>query len=267
VYTVKQLSELAGVSIRTLHHYDEIELLRPSKVGANGYRYYDDAAVLRLQQILFYREIGLELLQIKEILDSPDFDLLSALESHRKMLADKRLRLQNLISTVDDTIRHLSGEKPMAKRQLFEAFSDEQQKQYEREARLQWDPDIVNGSIKKWNAYTQAEKDAVMEEGGRVYSDLVKAIEAKLPPQSPEVQTILTRWHQHIRYFYEPTLEIMRGLGQGYNSHPDFIANFQKLHADLPQYLETAITYYVDELETAEIARMLSEDSNERRHG
>ena len=155
----------------------------------------------------------------------------------------------------------------MAKRQLFEAFSDEQQKQYEREARLQWDPDIVNGSIKKWNAYTQAEKDAVMAEGGRVYNDLVTAIEAHLPPQSPEVQTILTRWHQHIRYFYEPTLEILRGLGQGYNSHPDFIANFQKLHADLPQYLETAITYYVDELETAEIARMLSEDSNERRHG
>lgn len=267
MYTVKQLSELAGVSIRTLHHYDDIELLRPSKVGSNGYRYYDDSAVLRLQQILFYREIGLELLQIKEILDSPDFDLLSALESHRKVLADKRLRLQNLIHTVDDTIRHLSGEKPMAKRQMFEAFSDEQQKQYEREARLQWDPDIVNGSIKKWNAYTQAEKDAVMAEGGRVYNDLVTAIEAHLPPQSPEVQTILTRWHQHIRYFYEPTLEILRGLGQGYNSHPDFIANFQKLHADLPQYLETAITYYVDELETAEIARMLSEDSNERRHG
>jgi len=78
MYTVKQLSELAEVSVRTLHYYDEIGLLKPSKVGANGYRYYDDAALLRLQQILFYREIGLELMQIKEILDSPDFDLVAA---------------------------------------------------------------------------------------------------------------------------------------------------------------------------------------------
>src|SRR5678815_5477992 len=101
MYTVKQLSDLADITVRTLHHYDEIDLLKPSKVGANGYRYYDDAALLRLQQILFYREIGLELMQIKDILDSPDFDLLSALRSHRAAIQEKTKRLNSLISTID----------------------------------------------------------------------------------------------------------------------------------------------------------------------
>src|SRR5437588_11408582 len=86
LYTGKQLSDLTGVSVRTLLYYDEISRLKPSKVGANNYRYYDEEALMRLQQILFYREVGLELEQIKAILDSPDFDLLSALRTHRTVL-------------------------------------------------------------------------------------------------------------------------------------------------------------------------------------
>src|SRR5689334_7076537 len=101
MYTVKQLSELAEVSVRTLHYYDEIGLLHPVQVGTNGYRHYDDAALLRLQQILFYREIGLELSQIKEILDSPDFDVLVALRSHRNILQEKISRMEELVNTVD----------------------------------------------------------------------------------------------------------------------------------------------------------------------
>lgn len=260
MYTVKQVAELAGISVRTLHYYDEIDLLNPSDVGANGYRYYDDDALLRLQQILFYREIGLELMQIRDILDSPDFDLLEALRSHRAVLKEKSARLQNLIHTVDSTIMHLAGELDMSKKKLFEGFSPEQQKQYEREARLQWGPEIVNNSIKRWNHYTEAQRQAILDEGGAIYDDLVRALVAGEAPQSPGVQAILVRWHNHIHHFYEPTLDILRGLGQGYNSHPDFIANFQKLHPDLPAYLEAAINQYVDDLETAAIERMLAED-------
>src|SRR5688572_8100776 len=104
MYTVKQLSDLTEVSVRTLHYYDEIGLLHPTKVGANSYRYYDDEALLRLQQILFYREMGLELMQIKEILNSPTFDLLAALRSHRTVLQEKINRLHDLVGTVDTTI-------------------------------------------------------------------------------------------------------------------------------------------------------------------
>ncbi len=267
MYTVKQLSELADVSVRTLHYYDEIGLLNPSQVGANGYRNYDDAALLRLQQILFYREMGLELMRIKDILDSPDFDLLAALRSHRTVLQAKISRLQNLVGTVDSTIMHLAGETDMSKRRLFEAFSDVKQKDYERAARLEYGPEIVNDSIKRWNSYTQTQREIIMGEGNQVYSDLVDAIEAGLAATSAEVQAILQRWHDHLRYFYEPTLDILRGLGEGYNSHPDFITNFQKLHPDLPAYLQEGITQYVDDLETAEIERMLAEDDEDRAVG
>jgi DNA-binding transcriptional MerR regulator len=264
LYTVKQLSDLAEVSVRTLHHYDEIGLLHPSKVGANGYRYYDDAALLRLQQILFYREIGLELAHIKEILDSPNFDLVAALRSHREVLQQKIKRMESLVSTVDGTIMHLVGEMDMSKKQLFKGFSEEEQKQYEREARLQYGPENVNESIKRWNSYSDAKKKAIQEEGGQIYLDIVKAMEAHKAPQDAQVQDILQRWHQHLRYFYEPTLEILRGLGSTYNSDQRFNAFFTQLHSDLPQYLEEAITQYVDDLETAELERMLAEDEANR---
>ena len=138
--------------------------------------------------------------------------------------------------------------------------------QHEREARLQWDPDLVNSSIKLWNSYTQAQKDAVMAEAGQVYSDIADALEAGTPPQDAAVQAILARWHNHMRYFYEPTLDILRGLGEGYHTHPDFIATFQQFHEDLPDYLHAAITQYVDDLEHAEIVRMLATDEGEARH-
>ncbi|MEZ4668355.1 MAG: MerR family transcriptional regulator [Anaerolineae bacterium] len=264
MYTVKQLSDLADVSVRTLHYYDEIGLLHPTSVGSNSYRYYDDAALLRLQQVLFYREIGLELMQIKEVLDSPDFDVLAALRSHRRVLDDRITRLEKLVSTVDSTIMHLAGELKMSKRQMFSAFSDEKQKEYEREARLQWGAETVNDSIKRWNGYSQAQRDTIAAEGSHIYIDLADALEAGKAPTSPDVQNILVRWHQHLRYFYEPTLDILRGLGGGYNSHPDFIANFQKLHVDLPAFLEASINQYVDDLETAELERMLAEDEARR---
>jgi len=264
VYTVKQISDLAEVSVRTLHYYDEIGLLRPSKVGANGYRYYDDAALMRLQQILFYREIGLELMQIKEILDSPDFDLLAALRSHRAVLHEKINRLEKLINTVDSTIKHLAGEVNMSKKHLFEGFSEEKQKYYERVARLEYGPERVNESVRRWNSYGKEKQQAIQAEGGKVYTDLVEAMEAGKSPQSEEVQKIIQRWHQHIYYFYEPTLEIMRGLAMGYSSNPEFIAFFQKLHPDLPDYLSAAIYQYVDDLETREIERLLAEDEKQQ---
>lgn len=267
MYTVKQLSELAGVSIRTLHYYDEIDLLHPSKIGANSYRYYDDAALLRLQQILFYREIGLELMQIRDVLDSPNFDLLTALRSHRGALEEKINRLESLVDTVNTTIMHLSGEVDMSKQQLFEGFSAEKQKYYEREARLQWGPDRVNESVRRWNSYSKEKQQAIQAEGGQIYIEMAEALDAGKAPQHAEVQALLARWHDHMRYFYEPTLDILRGLGEAYHTHPDFMAFFQQIHPGLPDYLAEAITQYVDDLETAEIERMLAQDAATRIKG
>ena len=121
-YTVKQVAAMSGVSVRTLHFYDEIGLLKPSFVGANGYRFYEEPQLLTLQQILFYRELGIELKRIKEILGRADFEILTALESHRTALKDNLARTQVLIETIDKTISHLRGTRKMKSDELFSGF-------------------------------------------------------------------------------------------------------------------------------------------------
>ncbi len=149
-YTVKQLADLAGVSVRTLHYYDEIGLLTPDAYGENGYRYYDEDALLRLQQILFFRELDFRLDEIKAIIDRPDFDVLRALQTHRVTLAEKAARLGGLINTVDKTILRLKGELGMSDKELFEGFDEEKQKQYAEEARKRWGSESVDDSMKRW---------------------------------------------------------------------------------------------------------------------
>jgi DNA-binding transcriptional MerR regulator len=246
-YTVKQLAGLAGVSIRTLHYYDEIDLLKPSSVGENGYRYYDEAAVLILQQILFFRELDLSLDEIRAIIGSDDFEVLSTLESHRQAMTAKVGRLNALLTTIDMTIQHLKGQIKMTDKQLFTAFSDEKQKQYEEEIRQKYgDTDAYKQSVKRWGSYTDEQKQQILAEAGEVYKDLVANMDKGF--DSDEVQAIIARWEQNLHWFYDPTPEILMGLAQMYNSHPDFIANFSKIHPELPAFLQQAIEYYCIEI-------------------
>lgn len=251
MYTVKELSDLAGVTVRTLHYYDEIALLKPPVVNDNGYRFYDEAALLRLQQILFYRELGVGLLQIRDILDSPAFDTITALQSHRAELAQRIERLQQLMTTVDSTIMHLFGEVNVSDEQLFSGFNAEKQQQYEQEIARdpRYDQSKVKESIQRWASYTAQQKQAIFAEGNQLYADLAALMQSGIAADSPEAQAVMARWHQHIRHFYEPTPEILGGLGQMYNQHPDFIATFQQIHRDLPPYLEQAVAHYCDALE------------------
>jgi len=121
-YTVKQVAGLSGASIRTLHFYDEVGLLKPAYLSASGYRYYEEPQLLSLQQILFYRELGLELKEIKSILGGPDFERANALESHRSLLEQKLARTQILISTINKTIEHVRGSKKMSSKDMFAGF-------------------------------------------------------------------------------------------------------------------------------------------------
>lgn len=146
------------------------------------------------------------------------------------------------------------------KKRGLKRHSGEEQKQYEREARLQYGPTEVNETIGRWNSYSKAEQAAILAEGDRVYEDFAEAMAADLEADDERVREILERWQAHLRHFYEPSLDRLRGLGQLYNSHPEFIANFQNIHPELPGYLERVIEDYVDALETAELERMLAED-------
>lgn len=262
MYTVKQLAELAGVTVRTLHHYDEIGLLRPSRAASNGYRQYDEAALLRLQQILLYREIGLELLQIKEALDDPAFNMVEALRSHRAVLAQRIGRLHTLIETVDSTIEHLEGRDPMSNKQrLFQGISQEQEAEWAREARLTYDPEVMRESGRLWGSYSEAQKQAIFEEGNQNAEALVAAMQKGLPPSDPAVQQLIARWHQHLHYFYTPTLDILRGLGELYINDSRFTATFEQAAAGFAAYMQAGINQYVDDLEYAEIERMLAADA------
>jgi DNA-binding transcriptional MerR regulator len=121
-YTVKQLAVMSGVTVRTLHFYDEMALLKPAYTKANGYRIYEEPQLLMLQQILFYRELGFELKRINEILSQREFEKITALKSHRQVLEKNFTRTRTLIETIDKTISHLKGARKMKSEELFIGF-------------------------------------------------------------------------------------------------------------------------------------------------
>jgi MerR family transcriptional regulator, thiopeptide resistance regulator len=241
VYTVKQLSDLAGISPRTLHYYDEIGLLKPASHGDNGYRYYGEEALPRLQQILFFKELDFSLEEIQTVLAQPGFDVVHALQVHRQALLERVERLNRLIQTIDKTTLHLKGQKTMKKKEYFEGFSEEKQKQYEEEIRQKYGEKAFDG-VTDWNSYTPEQKKRIINESGAIYDDLAAVMDKGYA--SPEVQQIIARWHQHLRYFYEPSTERLLGLGQMYTEHPEFVAKFRAIHPDLPEFLNQAIQYY-----------------------
>jgi DNA-binding transcriptional MerR regulator len=244
MFTVKQLSKMAGVTPRTLHHYDDIDLLKPSRVGDNGYRYYGEEALLKLQQILFYRELGFPLDDIKKIMGRRDFDVLGALQSHKVALQKQVSRLNRLLATVDNTIQHIKGEKIMSQKGLFEGFSEEEQEKYALEAEQMYDPETVRESNRKWKVYSAEKKKAIMAEGKQIYEDMIAAMPKGA--SSAEVQSIIEHWRKHMDYFWTPNLEQLLGLANGYNNDPRFKANFDKMHPQLAEFMLKAVKVYVE---------------------
>jgi DNA-binding transcriptional MerR regulator len=244
--TVKQLSKIAGVTPRTLRYYDQIGLLKPSQVGDNGYRYYGEEAVLRLQQILLYRQLELPLENIHRILARRDFEILSALESHKKELRKRVVRMERLIATVDHTIDYLKGNAQMTQEQLFEVFNDEQQAEYEKEALQKYDPEIVKASNARWRKYTPTDRQRIGEEGNAIYSDLLEALPKGAA--SPEVQACIERWRQHMSYFWTPSLEQLVELAEMYSDDPRFKANFDKVDPRLAEFMGEAVKVYVEKV-------------------
>ena len=243
MYTVKQLSDMAGVTPRTLHHYDQIGLLKPSAVGGNGYRYYEEEALYRLQQILFYRELDLPLDNIKKIMGRRDFDVLSALQSHRFALQGQVERLNRLIQTVDKTILHLKGEQKMSPKNLFDGFTEEEQNHYEAQAMQMYDPEMVKASNRKWKNYSAAEKEKIGVEGQAIYQDMIAAMDKSA--EAPEVQAIVGRWRKHIEYFWLPDNDQLLGLADLYNTSPEFFQNFEATKPGLAAFMKKAIAVYV----------------------
>lgn len=242
-YTVKQLATLAGVTVRTLHHYDQIGLLRPTSVGDNGYRYDAEGALLRLQQILLYRKLAVPLDEIRRIVDDREFDVLTALESHRAALQAEAQRIKRLIETVDITTERLKGNRTMSDKQLFRGFSDEEQEKMAAEAEQRWDPETVRASNARWKEYSPEKRQRILDEGNAVYTDLIAAMSEG--PSSSRVQAIVKRWHDHLQYFWSPNDEQLLGLADTYNNDPRFHANFEAMQPGLSGFMREAVQVYV----------------------
>jgi len=243
MFTVKQLSRLAGVTPRTLHHYDAIGLLKPTLIGANGYRYYGEDVLLSLQQILFYRELDLPLADIKQITGSQDFDALRALESHRSELGRRKARLEKLLRTVDQTILHLKGIKAMSNKQLFSGFSEEEQERYAAEAEQMYDPETVRASNRKWKSYSAEQKQHILDEGRQIYLDMASSMPKGA--DSVEVTALVERWRKNMDYFWTPNLEQLLGLASMYGQDPRFKANFDQIDLRLADFMRAAVEVYV----------------------
>jgi len=246
-YTVSQLARMAGVSVRTLHHYDQIGLLRPPARTEAGYRLYGEAELLRLQQILFFKELDVPLAQVRQILDDPGFDQVAALEQHRQMLQRRMERLARLLTTIDRTIDRLTeDDMTLTDEELYAGFTPEQAERYKREARELYDPALVEESERRVKRMSREQWQAVGAEGEAVTSGM--AALADRDPTDPEVQALMARHHAWIENFYPCSAEIYRGLGQGYVEHPEFRAFYEKARPGLAEFMAAAMNVYADQV-------------------
>jgi len=244
--SIRQLARSANISVRTLHHYDHIGLLVPSRHVGNNYRFYDQSAIYRLQQILFYKEMGFDLVSIKNILDNPDFEFQKALQQHRLALQTKLESIKQLIQTIDDTLDQMKGKRKMKENDFFTGFSDEQQAIYEEEASEKWGAEIVRESNKRWNSLAPTAKGQYLKRGEEITLALRDAMGET--PSSAKVQSLVHDWRQHINFFYDCTPQILLGLGHAYIEDPRFRAFYEKIDSNLPQFFFEAIKIYCKKL-------------------
>ncbi|MNK65517.1 HTH-type transcriptional activator mta [compost metagenome] len=247
--TVKSVAKLAGVSVRTLHHYDEIGLLRPAALSDAGYRQYSDADLERLQQILFFRELDFSLQEIKQILERPDFDRREALLTHRRLLTEKQTRLQAILRSVDQTLEAMGRGETMEKDVMFEVFNDPKLKEYQEEARQRWGgSDAYAESERRTRGYSKQDWITIKAEMEAVTLGMASAMGHD--PASPEVQAKVGAWFELINQrFYTCTPEIFRGLGEMYVADPRFTATYEKVKPGLAEFMRDAMAIYADRLE------------------
>jgi DNA-binding transcriptional MerR regulator len=245
-YTVKAVADLAGISVRTLHHYDEIGLLKPEQVSASGYRLYTETDLERLQQVLFFKELGFGLQEIRSIIDSPGFDRRRALLEHKQLLLERRERIGRLIQSVDRTLEAMERGATMAEKDLFDGFD---QSQYEEEARQRWGhTEAYRESTRRAKSYTKADWDAIKQESEQINQGLAALVGRD--PADPEVQEWIRRHHQQINdRFYTCSTEIYRGLADMYVQDERFTATYEKIRPGMAQFMRAAMHVYCDRLE------------------
>ncbi len=249
-YSINRLAKLAGVSTRTLRYYDEIGLLSPERIRSNGYRLYGQKEVDLLQQILFYRELGISLDEIKNIVWSKDYDGIAALQGHLSALKAKKEQIKLLITNVENTIASSKGEITMSNKEKFEGFKqkmlDENEKQYGREIREKFGDAIVDASNAKMMGLTAEQYEEVQKLSNQINDTLKTAIEQG-DPSSELAQKVCVLHKKWLGYFWDHySKKGHLGLAQGYVDDPRFRKYYDAVATGCAEFLRDAIKIYCE---------------------
>jgi MerR family transcriptional regulator, thiopeptide resistance regulator len=249
MHTVKQLARLSGVSVRTLHYYDQIGLLRPAQVGANGYRYYGREELLRLQQILLHRELDLPLEAIALLLDDSGQSRVERLRQHRQKLLQRTEHYRELIATVDRTIAELEGGKKVDTKHLYSGFSPEKQAEYEGQLVERFGESMresIETSRRHMGRLGADEIAARMKELAEVEATLGEHCRKQTPAGDPSLIATLAKHRYWVSSMWGKPCPAWRyaGLADLYESHPDFRARYETLAPGLADYLPAVMRAY-----------------------
>lgn len=245
-HTVKVVAELTGISVRMLHHYDKIGLLKPAQVTASGYRLYTEQDLERLQQVLFFRELGFGLQEIKAIMDSPGFDRKQAMLEHRRLLLERQERLGRLIHSVNRTIMAIERGIPLNEREMFEGFDPTT---YQEEARKRWGhTKAFQESLERTSKYSQEDWATLMADSAHTNQEL--AVLVGRSPADPAVQVLIEKQYRQLNsQFFTCTPQMFRVIGDGYVTDERFQAYYDQLKPGMAQFLREAVHAFCDKLE------------------
>ena len=247
-YSGNKVTKMSGVSARTMRYYDEIGLLKPVRVASSGYRIYGQAELDTLQQILFYRELGFPLDEIKKLMSAPGFDMEQAFESHLAELYKKRERLDSLITNVTKSISAMKGEITMSDQEKFEGFKqklvDENERKYGAEIRAKYGDVIVDESNAKLKGLTQEQHD----ESVRLYAEMEETLKAAFETGNPAGELAQKACGLHRQWlcvmYPKYNKEYHKGLGEMYAADERFRVNYDKIAPGCTEFLRDAINIY-----------------------
>ena len=243
LFTVGEVAQMAHVTVRTLHHYDDIGLLKPSTRSDAGYRLYDEADIARLHQILLFRELEFSLEAVAELVAGSSEQRIEALQKQQALLMKRALRTKAVIGAIDVALKALRGEQEMTKHEMFNGFENFDHAQYEDEARDRWgETDAYKESQRRAKTYGEADWAKIKAESHEIMEKVAELMASGAPANSAEAMALAERHRELIsRWFYPCPLQMHAGLAQMYRADERFGEFFETYAEGMTEYFARAV--------------------------